>query len=88
MDPHCARLEAFIVAERDHYRGDDSNRFAFALAQAVRYEHFVRIILARHREIAADWLSRTTSNLKRMQSQSGTRALTPEEIAEMEHLGR
>ena len=46
MDPHLTRLEAFIICERDHYPGNNNNLFAFALAQAARYERFVRIISA------------------------------------------
>lgn len=52
----------FIRQEREHYAGNDNNRFAFSLGQASRYYRFLHIIYARYVEANARFMA----NIRRM----------------------
>jgi hypothetical protein len=84
MDYPASHLEEFIGKERENYPGENDNLFAFALSQVSRYERFLRIIVGRYDAVNREFLSRTESWSKKMQSHIGTYELTKADLAEWE----
>jgi hypothetical protein len=56
---YANKLHEFIDRERTSYDGRDSNRFALSLGQAERYYRFMRIVYARHQEVAPAFMENT-----------------------------
>ncbi len=45
------RLHRFIVREREYYKGEHNNLFAFSLGEASRYYRFLNIVYSRYVEV-------------------------------------
>jgi hypothetical protein len=53
-------LSNFVTAEREHYKAEDNNLFAFSLSQTIRYYEFIIMIYERHKEISQKMVSHQT----------------------------
>ena len=63
------RLHTFIGREREHYGGDDNNRFAFSLGQASRYYRFLHIVYSRYAEASARFIENSERVIEASQKQ-------------------